>query len=362
MRNSLLVALILFFVGCSPKKEPKKQEHNFQSIYLIEQGGDAYANGKRHGAALKEEVILQVNGWHKGITDALNIDLDSMRNIVHKHTGFVKAIEKYAPELLAEINGIADGAGLDRDLVLLFNLGEEIYNFCTSNYESCSNMAYRGTDKNILAYNQDLPQFLHGSGQPILLRHSDHYVFTMPGSIALSGVSENLAVSCNSLPMLKMNIEGLPLVFVVRKLLQMESILEARHFIEHTPMAIAQNLMLISGEGVMNLEISKNEINVHVTEIDSVYYHTNFPIQNSDYKTDNHKNRSCNRYEFLDSLDIGSRSSGDLAKMFETAFASPPIKNDETYLQFLVTYQKESKPILQFINPRTSESVSLKFQ
>ncbi|WP_165614850.1 C45 family autoproteolytic acyltransferase/hydolase [Flagellimonas flava] len=361
MRNSLFAVLILVFIGCSPKKDPKKQEHSFQSIYYIEQDSDAYANGKHHGSALKEEVILQVNEWHKGITDALNIDQDSMHNIVHKHTGFVKAIEKYAPELLEEINGIADGAGLDRDLVLLFNLGEEIYNFCTSNYESCSNMAYRGTDKNILVYNQDLPKFLHGSGQPILLRHRDHFVFTMPGSIALSGVSENLAVSCNSLPMLNMNIEGLPLVFVVRKLLQMESISEARHFIEHIPMAIAQNLMLVSGEEVVNLEISKNEVNVHTAKMDSVYYHTNFPIQNSDYKTAGYQHRTCNRYLFLDSLDMAAKSPEDLSKLFEKAFATRPIKNDETYLQFLVTYQKESKPILQFINPRTNESVSLTF-
>ena len=44
---------------------------------------------------------------------------------------------------------------MDRDLVLLFNLGEEIYNYCTAPIEQCSNLASAHEGGNTLAYNPE---------------------------------------------------------------------------------------------------------------------------------------------------------------------------------------------------------------
>ena len=122
------------------------------SIHFINQNQSYYQNGLEHGALIKESIRIQIKKWELGITSYLNIDRDSMSQIVYHHSGFINAIKKYTPELLDEINGIADGAELNRDLLLFYNLGEEIFNYCTANIESCSNIAHKNKAETALAY------------------------------------------------------------------------------------------------------------------------------------------------------------------------------------------------------------------
>ena len=357
--NKFFVILYVLIIssGCvSAEKENTKPK----SITYIPQTETPYDNGQKHGTLLKEEVRFQIKNWEEGITAHLNIDRDSIRKIVYEHTGFLSAIKQHTPELLNEINGIADGAGLDRELVLYFNLGEEIFNFCTSNFESCSNIAFQEDHGAVLAYNQDLPDFLHGENRPIILDHKTHYVFTMPGSIALSGASQHLAVSCNSLPMLNMNTQGLPLPFYIRKLLQVQSLRDAQQYIERTPMAIAQNLMLVSHTGIRNAEISKNQIKWMSSDTLGYYYHTNFPIENTDYKQSDYLRKDCDRYNFFATAGLKSNSD-NITSVLEELCAMHPIKNRETYLRFIATYKSNTKPSIKFINPNSQESILLKF-
>ncbi len=360
MNRYLIIFVLIVFAGCVSKKEETQSLH---SISYILQTQSPYQNGKMHGTEFKEDVRFQIKNWEEGITSFLKIDRDSIHNIVYKHTGFLNAIKQHTPELIEEMNGIADGAELDRDLVLYFNLGEEIYNFCLANFESCSNIAFQGKNENALAYNQDLPDFLHGKHRPVILDHKDHYVFTMPGNIALSGVSQNLGVSCNSLPMLKMNTQGLPLPFFIRKLLQSGSMKEAQQFIERTPLAIPQNLMLISDKEVRNAEISKNQIKWVAPQSGGFYYHTNFPIENTDFKASDYTPNVCRRFEFLDSkkTQLMLKSDLNIAASLEDICAQPPIENQETYLRFITVFKENTPPTIKFINPETQESILLKF-
>ncbi len=358
-RYRILIILIVLTACVGNRKEIPSP----QSITYLPQTNTPYENGKYHGLQLKNEVRLQIEGWEKGITSILKIDRDSMCAIVYKHTNFLTAIERFAPELREEMNGIADGAGLDRDLVLYFNLGEEIFNFCTTNVESCSNIAFQGNDIRTLAYNQDLPTFLHGKNRPVILDHQDHYVFTMPGSIALSGVSNKLAVSCNSLPMLRMNKDGLPLVFFIRQLLTLNTMEEVQQYIAKVPLAIAQNLLLISPTEISNIEISKNQTEWESAKGDGFYHHTNFPLRNTDFKSPDYRPAACERYNYLDQKKVNllETANFDPAISLESICAQAPIRNNETYLRFVVTYRKHQEMTLKFINPKTQESIHLKF-
>lgn len=357
MRRCIYILLFISLLGCVSKNENPPPE----SIYFINQDQSAYENGRIHGSELKDVIRSQVNNWEKGISSYLKIDRDSMHNTVYRHTNFVKAIRKYTPELLEEIHGIADGAGLDRNLVLYYNLGEEIFNFCTANFESCSNIAFRGEKGNILAYNQDLPDFLHGNHRPVILRHKNHYVFTMPGNIALSGVSGKLALSCNSLPMLNMNHNGLPLPFFIRKILEFKSLEEMKDFINNTPLAIGQNLMTISETEINNVEISKNQIKWLPPQADDFYYHTNFPIENTDFKKADYKHVTCNRFEYLDSVKARVPFQPNPETDLEIICAQAPVLNNETFLRFVAKFGRGSKPEVVFINPRSNEKINLKF-
>ncbi len=350
---------MMFSAACTTNTEVPKAS----SIIIIPQYGSFYENGLKHGQIMKKEISHQIQNWEQAIKSYLNINRDSMSNIVHKHTNFLGSINLHAPEFLEEINGIADGAEITRELVLLYNLGEEIFNYCTANFESCSNIAFNGMHENTLAYNQDLPEFFHGNGQRIILQHKEHYVFTMPGCIALSGVSTNLAVSCNSLPMLKMNKNALPLPFYIRKLLATKSTNSAKAFVENVPLTIGQNLLMINHEWVVSAEISKNQTKWISVAENEFHAHTNFPIKNDDYKYEIYKKPNCSRYHFMDSIrmELSNNPNVDIPKEINEICAQTPILNKETYLRFIVSFKKNSNPHIEFINPSTKESIFLKF-
>ncbi len=356
-----ILAVILFLSSCSNSVEQSKEEIG---IHVILQDKTAYLNGKIHGSSLREEIREQVENWLEGIEVHIGLTRDSAVAIVHQHTGFLGAIRMYTPNLLDEINGIADGAGIGRELLLCYNLGEEIYNFCKTKFEACSNMAYLGERENILAYNQDLPQFLRGREQPVVLKHDGYYIFTMPGSIALSAVSSDMAVSCNSLPMLRMNKEGLPLAFFIRQLIRYTSLEEAKLFIENTPLAVPQNILIISAEGMLNAEISQNNISLMDSLTESSFYHTNFPLTNRDYKYDDYIDPHCGRFHFLDSLNdnIKKHPEVKVGDVMERAFETSPLNNAETYLRYMISYREDQKPKLTLINPKRGAKIDLDFR
>lgn len=357
--------LLLTLVGCVQKKEADKQKHlpKANTIYVISQNDSPYERGKVHGMQLREEISSRIVDWERVMSLQLKVNKDSIQSIINEHTDFLKTIKEKTPHLLEEINGIADGAEIDRSLLLAYNLGEEIYSFCTANFENCSTIAFKGASDNTISYNQDLPDFLHGRGKPVILKYNNYYVFTMPGIIGLSGASKSLAVSCNSLPMLNMDKTGLPLAFCLREILKKDSMKEALDFIQNTPMAIPQNLLLVSSGDIINVEVSKNSIKHIKPDSTGFVAHTNFPIQNSDYKYPGYEAPFCPRYHYLDSLKMGLAKTSfhkkDIADLLWQSCGKYPITNNETYLRYLAVYGEINKII--FMNPNSGEQINLSF-
>ncbi|GEM_PF-4674831 len=347
MKANYLGILAISMLLLSGKCQTESLEEDTSAIIIIEQTDEPYRNGYAHGSQLKMEVSLQINQWEKGITSELNITRDSMLAIIYEHSGFLNSIKANTPDLLQEIYGIADGAQLDRDLVLAYNLGEEIYNFCTANFERCSNIAYSKNGEHHLAYNQDLPHFLHGNNQIIVLQHEEYAVFTMPGFIGLSGVGSEIAVSCNSLPMLRMNKDGLPLSFFIRQIFELNNPDRAKDWINHTPMAIGQNLMMLSRKGIMNVELSLNQIQWTEEESDGFYRHTNFPLENTDYKNQAYTTPVCKRYAYFQNIEDDTEKESNFLRRICT---EEPITNDETFLRFIAKYS-QNEVVIELINP-----------
>jgi len=281
---------------------------------------------------------------------------DSFHNIIHFRTGFLKAIQASSPTLLEEINGIADGAGVDRELILAMNLGEELYSYQQRPIEHCSNLAVAGENNNWLTYNQDLPLFLHGDNQPIILQHSKALIFAMPGTIGISGVSKTAAISCNSLPMLKMDEQGLPLSFALRQLLALKSMVSIREYLLNTPLAIPQNLLLASAKGIVGFEISKGESIEFLPDTSRYLAHTNFPIRSRNFKSAATGQSTCNRYAAISRLSQElAVKDRKMAGALLSGFSEVPLSNRESYLRFTATFSSSLKtPTVQFVNPQRS--------
>ncbi len=354
LKMSVVLLLIFVMNACSDKKPnlPKSQDYT-----IIEQTDNPYNNGFKHGSILKTEIAKQMMAWEKNLIDEMKITFSEAIKIVYEETGFLRAIKKYSPELLDEIHGIADGSGFDRKLILAFNLGEEIYNYQNQPTERCSNFAFSNDNGNALIYNQDLPPFLH-INKPLILKHKNSLIFSLPGMIGLSGVSKSLALSCNSLPMLQMNKDGLPLVFAIRDLLTENKHASAIAYINSTPFAIPQNLLLASDNEIVGFEVSKNSVSHYTSNNKGLLYHTNFPIYNQDYKYEDYKSSNCLRFDAIENY-IQKEEGFDEESLIK-AFSTKPLDNSETFLRFLVRYPEDkSSPIVKFVNPQKSRKVHL---
>ncbi|GAB5550820.1 MAG: hypothetical protein Sapg2KO_04110 [Saprospiraceae bacterium] len=357
--SPIICLFFLFFtlLSCTPSEEDDSIQFH-EDYILIDQNSDSYSNGFLHGSAAKSIIKEQVETWQKQMFSDLGLSLDQMEEIVYKKTGFLIAIEKYTPQLIQEINGIADGAELDRGLILCYNLGEEIYNYQNRSTERCSNLAVSSKGKHILTYNQDLPFFLHGNNRPIILRSNDAIVFALPGMLALSGVSKTVAVTCNSLPMLQMNTNGLPLSFAIRQILKQTSLSNTLDYLQDIPLAIPQNFLLAAPEGIVGIEVSENILEVYKADDLPYLYHTNFPVYNNDHKYEAYEPPVCTRYQAVETFLHKTDALDYNEKTLTKSFGEKPLNNEETYLRFTVSFQsnQSTNPILQFINPKQSNT------
>lgn len=370
MINKALITLFLvcIFGSCNNKETKNNQtSESYQvtrteesaGLKLIERKGSAYEKGQIYGAALKEDISLHLAIWDSVVKEGVNLSQEQVYQIISEKTEFLKAINKYTPELLEEIHGIADGAEVDRRALLSYNMAEEIMNYFQNGYESCTNVGVINEDANLIAYNQDLPQFLHGNNTPVVLNDENKYIFAFPGSIGTSGMTKDFAVTCNSLSMLNMNKSGLPLSFMVRKLLTLSSLEEANSYLKNTPLAIPQNLLLVDRNQIINLEISANQVSEYSNPKSSRFlYHTNHPLVNSDYRLGGTRETVCERFNYLDKTFTGFSADEDFSfNSLDNVMSSQNpanINSADTYLRFIgrFPHNKEEPPYLEVINPQ----------
>ncbi len=365
-KTLLLLFVAIVFGSCDSNKSIQRQAppQNIQSenphyLKLIERKGTAYEKGYQYGVQMKEDIALQLAVWDSVVKEGVNLSQEEIYRLIAEQTGFLEAINRYTPDLLEEINGIADGAEVDRKALLCFNLAEEVMNYFQNGYESCTNAGVKNEDENLIAYNQDLPAFLHGNNTPIILNDEHTFLFAFPGSIGTSGMTKDFAVTCNSLPMLHMNKRGLPLSFMVRKLLTFPSIEKAKDFLQETPLAIPQNLMMVDRNQIVNLEISANQLVEHQNPTsDRFLYHTNHPLVNTDFRQGVERETVCERFNHLDSLFTSFPEAEHFPpSLLEKAMSTQApanINSKDTYFRFIGRYpqNKNFPPSMVVYNPQ----------
>lgn len=372
MTRVLILAFILcFLVSC---RENQKEElpkvtskintaEDLGGLWLVTRKGTAYERGEIYGSFLKEDISLHLRTWNSVLKEGLNLSSKEVFAIITEKTQFLEAIRKYTPELMEELNGMADGAGVDREDLLCFNLAEEIVNYFSNGYESCTNIGVIAGTENLIGYNQDLPLFLHGNNTPVILQDNDQYIFAFPGSIGMSGMTKHLAVTVNSLPMLNMNTGGLPLSFMIRKLLTFKNGMEAKEYLLNTPLAIPQNFLIVDHRNLYNLEVSANQITEYFSSpSEKIVYHTNHPLINSDYRQEIAKNHLCERFSYLENyfkiFSSEQQLSADTIKKVMSVQSTANIYNEETYIRFIGTFPHDNNepPQLEVNNPKMGEA------
>ena len=261
-------------------------------LKVIDLEGDAYEIGYRHGSMLKDEINEVIIRWKDLLEEEYGISPDVAIGKFFAETSYIHYVNKYARELVMEIHGIADGSGIPFQTMLAFQMSEEFEVQGKRLFSSkCTAVAIPAKDGNapIVAQNMDPPPFLQGF--PTLLKihnyddDSEIMVFTVPGLIGLNGMSRHgFAVACNGISMLNSATDGMPVAFVMRKLLTMESLMEAEVYLKQIKHATPQAYTVGDRKSVICYECSANECKPYITfKKVGIVLHTNFSIANRDF-------------------------------------------------------------------------------
>jgi isopenicillin-N N-acyltransferase-like protein len=241
---------------------------------------DAYERGRQHGEVARAEIDVSVQTYRRMFQDFVKLNWDEAKAIA---TAFAKPIAAYDPDLLEEINGIADGSGYERAEILALNARSEIalssrmlmdgctafaaYGSATPSGETvlCQNWDWRATQREALVAMEVVRP-----GRPVVT------MLTEAGIIGKIGFnSDGLGVCLNAIVTDQMNPEGTPLHVVLRKILEARSIGEAIMVVGNAKIASAANFLIAQpGSGAIDIEATPSGIGILLPDEDTLV-HTN---------------------------------------------------------------------------------------
>lgn len=231
-------------------------------------GGTPRARGRAHGEELRPLVCAGIERWLDALAGRVTGSPGDHVAALVAETGFEAAARRWTPGLLDEVEGIAEGAGVARDLVVAYQLADEEWWWsagrgpaASPDGEACSVLAVRpapGRPAPIMGQNMDLPA--HFDSTQAVLRIEGHgepgaVVLTAAGYLGFTGCNAaGIAVCVNTLLELPRSTEGLPVAFVVRALLACRDLDEAAALVRSVPHASGQNYLLGGPGGVVDVE------------------------------------------------------------------------------------------------------------
>jgi hypothetical protein len=295
-RIFLSAAVVFVSLSTRGASAPRTQNANVypDAIKVVVLEGSAHERGLTHGRALKNEIHAVVQAWKASLVDSNKIDAETFIARFLAHTDFLPSIKRWTPDLLDEVRGLAEGADIDFNTMLAFQLPDEQWVYAlTMTSERCSGMGFDKSDRSpaLTAQNMDVPPFyngfqtiLHVKGQDGL----DAFVLTSAGFIGMNGMnSRSVSVCTNTLAQLAPARDGLPVAFIVRGILAQHTQADAIRFLKTVKHASGQNYIVGGPEHPRDFECSAGKVVEFVPfEGATVVYHTNHALASDDFSDD----------------------------------------------------------------------------
>lgn len=266
-----------------------------ETIPLIPLTGSAYERGRTHGAVCADEIHQMLAAWGRHIGPP-GASTEAYRGAFRSRTNFLKGFEEHAPHLIEELRGIADGARAPFEQILDLQLLDEEWWFrqlyphaLAAVPHHCSALALRTPSGGVLvAQNFDGASWMEGYQRVFHHRDPvsgfDALIFTLPGILALTGINrQGVAVCVNSLVQLDGDPSGLPVVGVIRRLLESADHAAAISTLRSVRHASGQAYTIGDHEAFGAYEASRSSIiEVRPAPGRQAVCHTNHPLTNPD--------------------------------------------------------------------------------
>lgn len=255
----------------------------------IEVSGTPREMGRQIGEAAREQVRAFVEMAMTLVRKSGNVERDVAVRVA-RQSG--QCAREYAPEMMEELEGIAEGAGVALDDVLLLQVRNQLpgppVNACTSfairSSSECSHARYAAqnwdNDADLEPVTIVLTRRPHG--KPALIN------ITQAGLIAYIGLNDaGIGVCLNTLPSPSRAV-GVPHYFTVRGIFESTNLEQAVHAVERARRAIGANILLATPQGPADLEVTIDEVRVlraehwlshtnHCLDPQLVHYNEQFP-------------------------------------------------------------------------------------
>jgi len=266
----------------------------WEPLQVITLEGSPYERGVCHGRLMREAIGEALSLWERAyVQDAFGVSRAEFALEVERRTDFYPAIKRWTPDLLDELKGIADGAGLDVREIYAFNVADECYELeGLPRPEHCSSIGVWRSESMPAVVAQTLDIEPYWDGLQLVQRIVDPdgssatLVLSYPGLIGMNGMSgRGFGLCMNSLSELASAQSGLPVTMVIRGALAAADLEAAVRFLSDVPHATGQNYVLASGEGVVDLECSSIGATRYMpNQTSGVLLHTNSPLASCDYR------------------------------------------------------------------------------
>lgn len=251
--------------------------------------GGPFERGHAHGAGLQAQVQAHLSAWLESLAQAGVGEPKAYVAGLLAATDFRPAIERHTPDLWQEIQGIGAGAEVAPDLLFGLQLLDEEWAYRLragreGRLEKCSSAAIVSpSGPTWIGQTMDLGGYTEGFGELLAPAATPGapaaLVFTVAGMIGLMGVNAaGVAVCVNSLPQLPSAPQGLPVAFVLRRLLQASSLTEASDLVLSLPHATNQHYLIAEAGAARSFEASAEGVSEYRPPRPDRVLHTNHPL------------------------------------------------------------------------------------
>ena len=306
------------------------------TLEVLHCSGNPTERGRQHGEALRSLIELGVGRWLDAIGQKHGIDPDEYIAEFLSKTTYRDSIARWAPELLLEVQGIADGSGQSVERLLVYSMLDEEWEFAKTRASAeapgCTAVGVRAENDRptLIGQTMDIPS-VHDGTQVVMIHEEQgaptQVVFTGAGMICLMGVnSAGVGLVVNNLNMLPSARSGMPVTFIERTLLRTASVEEASSALRTMPHAIGQHYLIGDPMNLASFEADAAQV-IGGAEDKRVISHANHPLydafQESEREAKYAGSNTLARFTCMATLTEGATTLGDVERAL--ADTSAPI-------------------------------------
>lgn len=288
----------------------------------LEVSGSYYNIGRTTGSRVGTNI--------SGFLQSREKWFDRMKQFTEKHPevvhDFLSMAERYYPQYIEELHGLADGSGVPFEDLFLLNTKAEIGAAMTVMGEEipgCSTIHYYGERRQWLFHNEDGHEANNGRMFVVKVTPPSGVTFvvlTYPGILMGNGPGLNvhgIGQTTNYIASLGWN-NGIPRYFIGRAVLETRTLEQALSVVTDPARAFAyhHNLVSLKEKQALSVEVTPDNYQIYLPE--GLYVHTNHLIleETRDFPQDMEyvRSSSVSRYQVIEKALNELKENGDTGK------------------------------------------------